>query len=53
MVSYKHYDFYVMCMSVCMCTIYTPGALRGQKEMLCPLKLEQQMVVSCDVAAWN
>lgn len=33
------------CLLVCMCTMYMPGACRGQKVALDSLELELQMVV--------
>lgn len=35
------------------CTMYMPGALRGQKKVLDPLKLKLQMVMSQYVGAGN
>ena len=40
-----------LCVSIC--TVYMPGAGRGQKRALDLLELELQMVVNCYVDAGN
>ena len=43
----------VFCLPVRMCTMYEPGACRGQKGALDPQEPELQMLVSCHVGAEN
>lgn len=43
----------VLCLSTCLCTLWAPGALKGQKRASYPLGLEWQTVVSHLVGAGN
>ena len=58
---YRAFDYcYHHCIScvltvlpVCLCSMYLPGACRGQKKVLGPLELESRMVVSHHAGAAN
>lgn len=39
--------------SLCLCTTFMLGVLRGQKRVLDSLELDLQMAVSHHVGAWN
>lgn len=42
-----------VCLHVCMCTVFVPGAQGGQKKALDLLELELQTVVFCRIGARN
>ena len=47
------YAYIFLFLHVCLCTVYMPGACRGQKRASDPLELELQIVVSSQGEAGN
>lgn len=43
----------MFCLHACLCTMYKPGAHRGQEKTGDPLELEIQVAVSCHVDTEN
>jgi hypothetical protein len=43
----------VLCLHICLCTMYMSSALGGQKCVSEPLELELQMAMHCHMASGN